>query len=151
MLILLIQKILRNASDKKTRAYFGETLPNPKLDIFPIEEISTIGKEIGIPLILDNTAAPYICKPFSHGASIVIHSTTKFIGGQGSAIGGVIIDGGNFQWESFKEQQPALNSLLILVIMELFGLKLLNHWDLLLTYLKLELLSKRFRLCNESF
>ena len=100
----------RNASDKKTRAYFGETLPNPKLDIFPIEEISTIGREIGIPLILDNTAAPYICKPFSHGASIVIHSTTKFIGGQGSAIGGVIIDGGNFQWESFKEQQPALNT-----------------------------------------
>ena len=100
----------RNASDKKTRAYFGETLPNPKLDIFPIEEISTIGKEIGIPLILDNTAAPYICKPFAHGASIVIHSTTKFIGGQGSAIGGVIIDGGNFQWESFKEQQPALNT-----------------------------------------
>ena len=100
----------RNASDKKTRAYFGETLPNPKLDIFPIEEISTIGKKIGIPLILDNTAAPYICKPFSHGASIVIHSTTKFIGGQGSAIGGVIIDGGNFQWESFKEQQPALNT-----------------------------------------
>ena len=100
----------RNASDKKTRAYFGETLPNPKLDIFPIEEISTIGREIGIPLILDNTAAPYICKPFAHGASIVIHSTTKFIGGQGSAIGGVIIDGGNFQWESFKEQQPALNT-----------------------------------------
>ena len=100
----------RNASDKKTRAYFGETLPNPKLDIFPIEEISTIGREIGIPLILDNTAAPYICKPFSHGASIIIHSTTKFIGGQGSAIGGVIIDGGNFQWESFKEQQPALNT-----------------------------------------
>ncbi|MBV69635.1 MAG: O-acetylhomoserine aminocarboxypropyltransferase [Pelagibacterales bacterium] len=99
----------RNASDKKTRAYFGETLPNPKLDIFPIEEISTIGRGIGIPLILDNTAAPFICKPFSHGASIVVHSTTKFIGGQGSAIGGVIIDGGNFQWESFKEQQPALN------------------------------------------
>ena len=57
---------------------------------------------MGIPLIIDNTAAPYICKPFSHGASIVIHSTTKFIGGQGSAIGGVIIDGGNFHWENFK-------------------------------------------------
>ena len=97
------------ASDKRTRAYFGETLPNPKLDIFPIEKISKIGREIGIPLIIDNTAAPFICKPFSHGASILVHSTTKFIGGQGSAIGGVIIDGGNFQWESFKEQQPALN------------------------------------------
>ncbi len=100
----------KNASDNRTRAYFGETLPNPKLDIFPIEEISAIGREIGIPLILDNTAAPYICKPFSHGASIIVHSTTKFIGGQGSAIGGVIIDGGNFKWESFKKQQPALNT-----------------------------------------
>ncbi len=99
----------KSASDKKTRAYFGETLPNPKLNIFPIEEIASIGKKMGIPLIIDNTAAPYICKPFSHGASIVIHSTTKFIGGQGSAIGGVIIDGGNFHWENFKTQQPALN------------------------------------------
>ena len=99
----------QNASDDRTRAYFGETLPNPKLNIFPIEEVSKIGRKIGIPLILDNTAAPYICKPFSHGASIIVHSTTKFIGGQGSAIGGVIIDGGNFQWESFKKQQPALN------------------------------------------
>ena len=97
------------ASDKRTRAYFGETLPNPKLDIFPIEEVSKIGRKIGIPLIIDNTAAPFICKPFCHGASIIVHSTTKFIGGQGSAIGGVIIDGGNFQWESFKDQQPALN------------------------------------------
>ena len=99
-----------NATDNKTRAYFGETLPNPKLDIFPIEEISSIGRKIGIPLIVDNTAAPYICKPFAHGASIVIHSTTKFIGGQGSAIGGIIVDGGNFQWEGFKTQQPALNT-----------------------------------------
>ena len=100
----------KTASDKRTRAYFGETLPNPKLDIFPIEEVSKIGRKIGIPLIIDNTAAPFICKPFSHGASIIVHSTTKFIGGQGSAIGGVIIDGGNFQWESFKDQQPALNT-----------------------------------------
>ena len=100
----------KKASDNKTRAYFGETLPNPKLDIFPIEEISNLGRTIGIPLVVDNTAAPFICKPFAHGASIVIHSTTKFIGGQGSAIGGVIIDGGNFDWESFKNQQPALNS-----------------------------------------
>ncbi len=99
----------KNLSDERTRAYFGETLPNPKLNVFPIQEISKIGRKIGIPLILDNTAAPYICKPFAHGASIVIHSTTKFIGGQGSAIGGIIIDGGNFKWESFKSQQPSLN------------------------------------------
>ncbi len=98
------------ASDNKTRAYFGETLPNPKLNIFPIEEVSKIGKKLGIPLILDNTAAPYICKPFQFGASIIIHSTTKYIGGQGSAIGGIIVDSGKFDWENFKEQQPTLNN-----------------------------------------
>ena len=98
------------ASDSKTRAYFGETLPNPKLNIFPIEEVSKIGQKLGIPLILDNTAAPYICKPFQFGASIIVHSTTKYIGGQGSAIGGIIVDGGKFNWEEFKKQQPALNN-----------------------------------------
>ncbi len=99
----------KSASDSKTRAYFGETLPNPKLNIFPIQEVAKIGKTLGIPLILDNTAAPYICKPFQHGASVIIHSTTKYIGGQGSAIGGIIVDGGNFSWHKFKNQQPALN------------------------------------------
>ncbi|MAH88438.1 MAG: O-acetylhomoserine aminocarboxypropyltransferase [Pelagibacterales bacterium] len=98
-----------SASDNKTRAYFGETLPNPKLNTFPIQEVANIGKKNGIPLILDNTAAPYICKPFKHGASIIIHSTTKYIGGQGSAIGGIIVDGGKFNWHEFKYQQPALN------------------------------------------
>ena len=98
------------ASDNKTRAYFGETLPNPKLNIFPIEEVSRVGQKLGIPLILDNTAAPYICKPFQFGAAIIIHSTTKYIGGQGSAIGGIIVDSGKFDWESFKDQQPALNN-----------------------------------------
>lgn len=98
------------ASDNKTRAYFGETLPNPKLNIFPIEEVSKIGQKLGIPLILDNTAAPYICKPFQFGASIIIHSTTKYIGGQGSAIGGIIVDSGKFNWEEFNKQQPALNN-----------------------------------------
>ena len=98
------------ASDNKTRAYFGETLPNPKLNIFPIEEVAKIGQKLGIPLILDNTAAPYICKPFQFGAAIIIHSTTKYIGGQGSAIGGIIVDSGKFDWEKFKDQQPALNN-----------------------------------------
>ncbi len=99
----------KNASDNKTRAFFGETLPNPKLNIFPIEQVAKIGRSLGIPLIIDNTAAPYICKPFNHGASIVVHSTTKYIGGQGSAVGGIIIDGGSFKWEDYKEQQPSLN------------------------------------------
>ena len=99
-----------SVSDNKTRAYFGETLPNPKLNIFPIQEVADIGKKLGIPLIIDNTAAPYICKPFKHGASIIIHSATKYIGGQGNSIGGIIVDGGNFNWNVLKEQQPALNS-----------------------------------------
>ena len=100
----------KNATDDKTRAYFGETLPNPKLNIFPVKEVAKIGKKFGIPLILDNTAAPYICKPLTFGASIIIHSTTKYIGGQGSAIGGIIIDGGHFNWGAYKKQQPALNN-----------------------------------------
>ena len=77
-----------DATDDNTRAYFGETLPNPKLNIFPIKEVADIGRKLGIPLIIDNTAAPIISKPIIHGASIVIHSTTKYIGGHGTSIGG---------------------------------------------------------------
>ena len=64
----------RELSDSKTRAYFGETLPNPKLVPFPIEEVAAIGHELGIPLIVDNTAAPITCRPFDHGAAIIVHS-----------------------------------------------------------------------------
>lgn len=99
----------RKATDDRTRAYYAETLPNPKLEVFPIEEIAKIGRELGIPLIVDNTAAPLLCKPLAHGAAIVVYSTTKYIGGHGTSIGGVIIDGGNFPWESFKARQPYLN------------------------------------------
>jgi O-acetylhomoserine (thiol)-lyase len=98
------------ATDENTRAYFGETLPNPKLNIFPINEVSNIGRKLGIPLIIDNTASPIISKPIDHGAAIVIHSTTKYIGGHGTSIGGIIIDSGNFDWESFKDRQPLLNN-----------------------------------------
>jgi O-acetylhomoserine (thiol)-lyase len=90
-----------DATDDNTRAYFGETLPNPKLNIFPIKEVADIGRKLGIPLIIDNTAAPIISKPIIHGASIVVHSTTKYIGGHGTSIGGIIIDSGNFNWEDF--------------------------------------------------
>ena len=100
-----------NATDDKTRAYFAETLPNPKLQVFPIKEVAEIGRKQGIPLIVDNTAAPIICRPFDHGAAIIIHSTTKYIGGHGTSIGGIIIDSGNFDWESAgAERQPALNT-----------------------------------------
>jgi O-acetylhomoserine (thiol)-lyase len=98
------------ATDVKTRAYYGETLPNPKLNIFPIKEVADIGRKLGIPLIIDNTASPIISRPIDHGATIVVHSTTKYIGGHGTSIGGIIIDSGQFDWESFKERQPLLNN-----------------------------------------
>ena len=99
----------RRAIDDRTRAFYAETLPNPKLEVFPIKEVADIGREYGIPLIMDNTAAPLICRPFDHGAAVVMYSTTKYIGGHGTSIGGLLIDGGNFDWEAFPERQPYLN------------------------------------------
>ena len=99
----------RKAADSKTRAFYAETLPNPKLKTFPIKEVGTIGDELGIPLIVDNTAAPVICKPLEHGAHIVMYSTTKYIGGHGTSIGGLLIDGGRFDWEKHAERFPLLN------------------------------------------
>lgn len=98
------------AADKNTRAFFAETLPNPKLEVFPIAEVAAIGEALGIPLIVDNTAAPLICRPIDHGAHIVIHSTTKYIGGHGTSIGGVILDSGKFDWEKHAERFPLLNT-----------------------------------------
>jgi O-acetylhomoserine (thiol)-lyase len=98
-----------NATDAKTRAYYAETLPNPKLRVFPIKEVADIGRKLGVPLIMDNTAAPIICRPFDHGAAIIVYSTTKYIGGHGTSIGGAIIDGGNFDWEKHAERFPGLN------------------------------------------
>ena len=99
-----------NATDEKTRAYFGEVLPNPSFQVFPLQEVSDIGRPLGIPLIVDNTAAPLICRPFDHGVAIIIHSATKYIGGHGTSIGGVIVDGGNFDWEAHPARQPKLNN-----------------------------------------
>ena len=94
------------ATDSKTRLYYAETLPNPSLRVFPIREVSDIGRKLGIPLVMDNTACPVICKPIDHGAAIVMHSLTKFIGGHGTTIGGIIVDAGNFDWSVDKERQP---------------------------------------------
>jgi len=99
-----------NAIDEKTRCIYAETLPNPKLNVFPINEVAKIGEKNNVPLIVDNTAAPYICKPFLHGANIIVYSTTKYIGGHGVSIGGLIIDGGNFDWEAAGSRFPMLNS-----------------------------------------
>ncbi len=100
----------RRAVDARTRVFYAETLPNPKLQVFPIAEVAAIGRELGIPLIVDNTAAPILCRPLDHGAAIVVYSTTKYIGGHGTSIGGLIVDGGNFPWEQFPDRQPALNT-----------------------------------------
>ena len=97
------------ATDAKTRAYYAETLPNPKLRVFPIKEVADIGRKLGVPLIMDNTAAPILCRPFDHGAAIVVYSTTKYIGGHGTSIGGAIVDGGNFDWEANAARFPGLN------------------------------------------
>jgi O-acetylhomoserine (thiol)-lyase len=98
------------ATDDKTRAYYAETLPNPKLRVFPIAEVAAIGKRFGIPLIVDNTAAPILVRPFDHGAAIIVYSLTKYIGGHGTSIGGAVIDSGKFDWEATPTRIPLLNT-----------------------------------------
>src|ERR1700678_4111814 len=83
-----------------TKAFFGETLGNPKGDVLNFEGVSKVAHDHGIPLVIDNTlATPFLCRPLEHGADIVVHSATKFIGGHGTSIGGVIVDGGHFNYE----------------------------------------------------
>ncbi len=89
------------AVQPNTKILYGETLGNPDISVFPFEEVAAIAKRHAIPLLIDNTfATPYLCRPFEWGADIVTHSTTKFLGGHGTTIGGVIVDGGNFDWRS---------------------------------------------------
>jgi O-acetylhomoserine (thiol)-lyase len=98
------------ATDDRTRAYYAETLPNPKLAVFPIKEVADIGRPLGIPLIVDNTAAPILTRPLDHGAAVVVYSGTKYLGGHGTSIAGLIVDGGNFDWAAHPKRQPALNT-----------------------------------------
>lgn len=89
----------RRAITPNTKLIYGETLGNPRINVFPFEPVARIAQEFGIPLMIDNTfATPYLARPFEYGANIVVHSATKFIGGHGTSIGGVIVDGGNFAW-----------------------------------------------------
>jgi O-acetylhomoserine (thiol)-lyase len=89
----------RHAIRDNTKIIYGETLGNPGINVFPFEEVSAIAREHHIPLMVDNTfATPYLCRPIKWGANIVLHSATKFIGGHGTTIGGVIVDAGNFDW-----------------------------------------------------
>ncbi|MET0933148.1 MAG: bifunctional o-acetylhomoserine/o-acetylserine sulfhydrylase [Mycetocola sp.] len=92
-----------------TKAFFAETIGNPRINILDISLVSSIAHEAGIPLIVDNTiATPYLIRPFEHGADIIVHSATKFLGGHGTVIGGVIVDGGTFEWSKNVEKFPGL-------------------------------------------
>ena len=104
----------RRAIQPNTKIIYGETISNPLVNIFPFEEVAKIAQEFHIPLMIDNTfATPYLCRPFEWGADIVTHSTTKFIGGHGTSIGGVVVDSGKFNWakstrhKNFTEPDPS--------------------------------------------
>jgi O-acetylhomoserine (thiol)-lyase len=99
----------RAAVRPNTKLFFAETIGNPKINVLDIRTVADVAHESGIPLIVDNTiATPYLIKPFEHGADIVIHSATKFLGGHGTVIGGVIVDGGTFKWSENVEKFPGL-------------------------------------------
>lgn len=90
----------RSAITDKTKAVFAETIGNPRGDVIDLEAVAAIAHENGVPFIVDNTfPSPYLCRPIEHGADIVVHSATKFIGGHGTSIGGIIVDGGKFNWK----------------------------------------------------
>ncbi len=101
----------RDAVRPNTKLFFGETIPNPQADILDIELVAGVAHEAGVPLIVDNTVAtPYLVRPFEHGADIVVHSATKYLGGHGTAIGGVIVDGGSFDFAQHPERFPNFNT-----------------------------------------
>jgi O-acetylhomoserine (thiol)-lyase len=111
----------RKALRPNTKAFFGEGLGNPALNIFPFEEVSKIAREAGVPVIIDNTAlSPILNRPIEWGVNVVVHSATKYIGGHGTSLGGVVIDGGNFDWGNgkfpgFSQPDPSYHGLV--------------HWD----------------------
>ena len=93
----------RRALKPNTKAIFSETLGNPAINVVDLAAVAAIAHEAGVPFIVDNTAAsPYLCQPFAHGADIVVHSATKFIGGHGTSMGGVVIESGKFPWDNGK-------------------------------------------------
>jgi O-acetylhomoserine (thiol)-lyase len=92
-----------------TKLFFAETIGNPRVNILDIKLVSDVAHENGVPLIVDNTiATPYLIRPFEHGADIIVHSATKFLGGHGTVIGGIIVDGGKFEWSKNVEKFPGL-------------------------------------------
>lgn len=94
-----------------TKAFFAETIGNPRINVLDIRTVADIAHENGVPLIVDNTiATPYLIRPFEHGADIVVHSATKFLGGHGTTLGGVLVDGGTFEWSKHAERFPGLTT-----------------------------------------
>ncbi len=99
----------RRAVKPNTKAFFAETIGNPRVNILDIRAVADIAHENGVPLIVDNTiATPYLIRPFEHGADIIVHSATKFLGGHGTVIAGIIVDGGKFAWSKNVEKFPGL-------------------------------------------
>ncbi|MDN4614496.1 bifunctional o-acetylhomoserine/o-acetylserine sulfhydrylase [Leifsonia sp. F6_8S_P_1B] len=99
----------RRAVRPNTKLFFAETIGNPKINILDIRTVADVAHEAGVPLIVDNTiATPYLIRPFEHGADIVVHSATKFLGGHGTVIGGIIVDGGTFEWSKNVDKFPGL-------------------------------------------
>jgi O-acetylhomoserine (thiol)-lyase len=99
----------RRAVRPNTKLFFGETIGNPRINILDIKLVSDVAHEAGVPLIVDNTiATPYLIRPLDFGADIIVHSATKFLGGHGTVIGGVIVDGGKFAWSKNVEKFPGL-------------------------------------------
>lgn len=108
----------RGAVQDNTRAFYGESIGNPKNDVLDFEGVSGVAHDVGVPLMVDNTVpSPYLCNPLHHGADIVVHSATKFIGGHGTSIGGLIVDGGSFDYGAsgrhpmFTEPDPSYHGL----------------------------------------
>ena len=100
----------RAAARPNTKAFFGEALPNPRGDVLDIEPIAQVAHQVGVPLIVDNTVpTPYLLKPIEHGADIVIHSATKYLGGHGTSVGGVLVDAGRFDYGAEPERYPLFN------------------------------------------
>ncbi|MFK7957377.1 MAG: bifunctional O-acetylhomoserine aminocarboxypropyltransferase/cysteine synthase [Lysobacterales bacterium] len=101
---------LANAIDDKTKAVFCESIGNPAGNVMDLEAMANVAHSAGVPLIVDNTVpSPYLCRPFEHGADIVVHSLTKYLGGHGTTIGGVLIDSGKFPWAEHAERFPQFN------------------------------------------
>lgn len=101
----------RDAVRENTKLFFAESVPNPRSDVLDIEAVAGVAHEVGVPLVVDNTIpTPYLLRPLEHGADVVVHAATKFLGGHGTAIGGVIVDGGSFDFAQHPERFPNFNT-----------------------------------------